>query len=324
MSYLDSEEHFRQCIEDSYARVVIAEEKVLEPVRSALSGMRRAPLLVVANGRAEGAIALDDLLAEHPGELAPADTHRDDVAFWLFTAGSTGPPKASCTSSTTSPSPAQPTPGRSSRSPRRTSRSPPRSSIYHAYGLGNGLSFPYSVGATSVLMPGRPDPARILEIVERERAALFFSVTLYGLMPALPDPARYDLGSVRMCCSAAEPLAPDLLRRWQQTFHLEIIDGIGSTELLCHYCCNRPGDVHAGSSGRPVPGYELRLLDDDGRPVHQGEVGNLQVKGDSALAYYWHQHERTKHAIQGECSPRVTATARRRTASTSTPGGPTT
>jgi benzoate-CoA ligase len=103
-----------------------------------------------------------------------------------------------------------------------------------------------------------------------------------------------------MCVSAAEPLAPEVLRRWQRCFGLDIIDGIGSTEMLHIYCSNRPGDVHPGTSGRPVPGYELVLLDEDRRPVPPGEVGNLYVRGDSALACYWHQHAKTKAALLGD------------------------
>jgi benzoate-CoA ligase len=119
-------------------------------------------------------------------------------------------------------------------------------------------------------------------------------------MVNLPDAAEYDLSSVRMCVSAAEPLAPEVLRRWQAAFALDIVDGIGSTEMLHIYCSNRPGDVQPGTSGKPVPGYELRLLDELGGPVAEGEVGNLHVRGDSALAYYWHQHAKTKAAINGE------------------------
>jgi benzoate-CoA ligase len=173
--------------------------------------------------------------------------------------------------------------------------------LYHAYGLGNNLTFPYWVGATTVLRPGRPDPRGLLETAQRERPSLFFSVpTLYGAMVNLPDAAEHDLSSVRMCVSAAEPLAPEVLRRWQGCFGLDIIDGIGSTEMLHIYCSNRPGDVKPGTSGRPVPGYELVLLDERREPVARGEVGNLYVRGDSALAYYWHQHEKTKAAIHGE------------------------
>jgi benzoate-CoA ligase len=172
--------------------------------------------------------------------------------------------------------------------------------LYHAYGLGNNLTFPYSVGATTVLRPGKPDPRGLLETAAANRPSLFFSVpTLYGAMVNLPDAGDFDLGSVRFCVSAAEPLAPEVLRRWKACFDLDIVDGIGSTEMLHIYCSNRPGDVRPGTSGKPVPGYELALLDESDRPVSEGEVGNLHVRGDSALAYYWHQHEKTKAAIKG-------------------------
>jgi benzoate-CoA ligase len=140
-----------------------------------------------------------------------------------------------------------------------------------------------------------------LETAQAQRPSLFFSVpTLYGAMVNLPDASEHDLSSVRMCVSAAEPLAPEVLRRWQAAFDLDIVDGIGSTEMLHIYCSNRPGDVRPGSSGKPVPGYELQLLDEGRQPVKPGEIGNLYVKGDSALAFYWHQHEKTKRAIHGD------------------------
>jgi len=119
-------------------------------------------------------------------------------------------------------------------------------------------------------------------------------------MVNLPDAADHDLSSVRFCVSAAEPLAPEVYRRWKAAFDLDIVDGIGSTELLHIYCSNRPGDVKPGTSGKPVPGYELVLLDELGQPVPRGEVGNLHVRGDSALAYYWHQHDKSKAAIKGD------------------------
>ena len=173
--------------------------------------------------------------------------------------------------------------------------------LYHAYGLGNNLTFPYWVGATTVLRMGKPDPRGLLETAQANQPSLFFSVpTLYGAMVNLPDAADHDLSSVRFCVSAAEPLAPEVYRRWKAAFDLDIVDGIGSTELLHIYCSNRPGDVKPGTSGKPVPGYELVLLDELGQPVPRGEVGNLHVRGDSALAYYWHQHDKSKAAIKGD------------------------
>jgi benzoate-CoA ligase len=222
------------------------------------------------------------------------------MAFWLFSGGSTGPPKGVVHLQHDIPYTCE-TFGREVLGITEDDVCFSTTKLYHAYGMGNGMSFPYWVGASTVLKPGRPHPPSLLGTAQRFRPSLFFSVpTLYGAMVNLPDAETYDLSSVRMCLSAAEPLAPEVLRRWQKAFGLDIIDGIGSTEMLHIYCSNRPGDVHPGTSGRPVPGYELRLLDLEDRPVARGEVGDLYVKGDSAAAYYWHNHEKTKRGMRGE------------------------
>jgi len=284
VSFLDTTENFAHYARDSYAKLIVAEDALLE----------RLP---------EGTMArsgFETLLAEAAGDRDPADTHRDDMAFWLFSGGSTGFPKGvvhlhhdieyTCE-----------TYAKEILRIREDDVTFSSTKLYHAYGLGNNLTFPYWVGATTVLRPGRPDPRGLLETAAEQRPTLFFSVpTLYGAMVNLEDAFSFDLSSVRMCVSAAEPLAPEVLRRWQNCFGLDIVDGIGSTELLHIYCSNRPGDVRPGTSGSPVPGYELVLLDELHAPVADGDVGNLWVRGDSALAYYWHQHEKTKAAIHGD------------------------
>ena len=299
VSFLDVTANFRHYARDSYAPVIVAEAGVMERLRPALADLPVPPLLVSANGPAEGAEALDALLEAHPGEVAPADTHRDDPAFWLFSGGSTGPPKAVVHAHRDIPYTCE-------TYAREVLRIAPEdvtlstTKLYHAYGLGNNLTFPYWVGASTTLMSGRPVPARILETAAARRPTLFFSVpTLYGAMVNVPEAAAVDLGSVRMCVSAAEPLAPEVLRRWQAAFGLDIIDGIGSTEMLHIYCSNRPDHVHPGTSGRPVPGYELEIRGEDGRPVAPGEVGNLYVTGDSALSHYHHQRDKTRGALDG-------------------------
>ena len=283
VSFLDTTENFRHYATDSYARVVVAEDALLE---------RLPP-------GALGRTQFEALMADAPAETSPADTHADDMAFWLFSGGSTGFPKGVVHLHHDIPftvdTYAREILGLSERDVTFSS-----TKLYHAYGLGNNLTFPYSVGATTVLRPGKPDPRGLLETAAEHRPSLFFSVpTLYGAMVNLPDASSFDLSSVRFCVSAAEPLAPEVLRRWQACFELDIVDGIGSTEMLHIYCSNRPGDVRPGTSGKPVPGYELALLDEADQPVADGEVGNLHVRGDSALAYYWHQHEKTKAAIKG-------------------------
>jgi acyl-coenzyme A synthetase/AMP-(fatty) acid ligase len=143
--------------------------------------------------------------------------------------------------------------------------------LFHAYGLGNSISFPFWVGTSSVLYPDRPTPQGILEPMQRFRPTLFFSVpTLYNAILNGPASVQYDLSSIRKCISAAEPLPPATWRRWHETFGLSILDGIGSTEMLHIFCSNTSNEVRPGSSGKPVPGYDLLLLDEEERPVAQG------------------------------------------------------
>jgi len=152
-----------------------------------------------------------------------------------------------------------------------------------------------------VLVPHRPTPEAAFEAITRHRPTLFFAVpTLYAGMLALKEAeARFDLSSLRLCISAGEALPEELYRRWQERFGVEILDGIGSTEILHIFLSNRPGQARPGSTGVAVPGYEAIVADDDGRPMPAGEVGNLRVKGDSTMAYYWNQHEKTKNTLQG-------------------------
>ena len=301
VSPMDKLQNFVHFVRDSYARVVIVESPLVDKLREALGELADGLTVLSANGSADDSIDLSESLGHHAGEQVPMlDTHRDDMAFWLYSSGSTGKPKGVVHLHHDIPY----TCGTYAKEILGIEQSDitfSTTKLYHAYGMGNNLSFPYSVGAATVLLSGRPKPEPILETAQRNRPTLFFSVpTLYNAMLNLPQAGDYDLSSVRLCLSAAEPLAPSVLRRWQETFGLDILDGIGSTEMLHIYCSNRPGAIVPGTSGAPVPGYELRLLDEHEADVPQGEVGTLYVRGDSALALYWHQHEKTKASINGD------------------------
>jgi benzoate-CoA ligase family protein len=293
-------EDYRYLLSDSEARVAVVDLDLLGKVRPALAGHDEPVQLIVAGGAADGAHSLDGLLAEHAGELAPARTHRDDAAFWLYSSGSTGRPKGvvhlqhdllyTCETYA-----ARILGIRSDDVCLSTTK------LFHAYGLGNSLSFPLWAGATSVQLHGRPAPDRVLDAVERHRPTLLFSVpTLFNAMLASTGATRRDLSSVRLCVSAAEALPAELWRRWRDAFGLVILDGIGSTELLHIFCSNSPEALRPGSSGRAVPGYDLKLLGDDLDATPPGETGNLYVRGDSALAAYWRQHEKTKQTVLGD------------------------
>ncbi|PYP50495.1 MAG: benzoate-CoA ligase family protein [Gemmatimonadetes bacterium] len=292
---------YEYILRDSRAEVAI----VGEALAPALAEARlRAPALqhVVVAGRASaGELSYDDLVGAESPELAPAETTKDDVAFWLYTSGTTGTPKAAvhlhhdmqvCCEAF----------GRHVLEIGPDDRTFSVAKLFFAYGLGNALYFPFHVGATTLLFPGRPEPAKVFDVITRERPTLFFAVpTAYAAMLQLPDADRtYDLRSVRLCISAGEPLPKAIYERWLERFGIEILDGIGSTELCHQFIANRPGRVRPGSSGTLVPGYDARIVDDEGRDLPAGEIGNLLVRGDSACACYWNQHERTKQTIQGE------------------------
>jgi benzoate-CoA ligase len=173
--------------------------------------------------------------------------------------------------------------------------------LFFAYGLGNALYFPFYVGATTILFPGRPDPEAFFSIVHEHRPTLFFSVpTAYQSMLTAPDAAdRFDTTSIRACISAGEALPAPVWQRWHDQFGLEILDGIGSTEILHIFLSNRLGECRPGSTGKVVPGYEVRLADEEDRDVPAEEVGELLVSGDSICSHYWNQHERSKDTISG-------------------------
>jgi benzoate-CoA ligase len=173
--------------------------------------------------------------------------------------------------------------------------------LYFAYGLGNGLYFPLAVGASAIHYPGRVTADAAFQVINDQRPTIFFGVpTLYASMLALPDAtSRFDTSSLRLCVSAGESLPPELFTRWRDRFGVEILDGIGSTEILHIFISNRAGQVRPGSTGKLVSGYQARLLDEEGLAVPHGEIGNLFISGDSTCAYYWNKHERTKNTIMG-------------------------
>jgi benzoate-CoA ligase family protein len=290
---------YRFFLEDSYARVVITEIAHLDKLSQALEGYDEPVSIIVADGSAPNAYSLAELLAAHSGELPPVNTHRDDMAFWLYSSGSTGKPKGVVHLHGDIPVTCE-------TYARHVLQLTERDLVFgrvlfHAYGLGNALSFPLSCGAATLLVPGRPTPRGILDAVERYRPTVLCLVpTLYNTILNDEAATGRDLSSLRLCISAAEPLAPETWRRWKERFGQIILDGIGSTELLHIFCSNTLAVYKPGSSGRAVPGYELQIVDDEGRSVAVGETGNLLVKGESAAPFYWHQRAKSCRTMQGE------------------------
>ena len=285
---LQRSEDYDHFIEDSLARVVVVDATSEEKLKAAAERAAQPPRLIRA-----GQISIED-------EVAAAPTRRDDMAFWLYSSGSTGKPKAVVHLQHDIPYTCV-TYGEQVLGITERDTTFSTTGLFHAYGFGNNLTLPYWVGATTVLHAGRHTPATVLETIEKRRPTLFFSApTLYNAILNFEGSRDRDLSSIRHCVAAAESLPAEVWRRWKDAYGLTILDGVGSTEMLHIYCSNRLDDVRPGSSGKPVPGYELKILDEEGKPVPTGEAGDLYVRGDSALALYWAQHEKTKRSVLGE------------------------
>jgi benzoate-CoA ligase family protein len=287
-------------LRESRARIAIVHSTSLPEFRPALVGQKYCKRVVVCGNRVDGFIHWDQFLQNRPPNLRTAPTSKDDAAFWLWTSGSTGRPKAAvhshhdwihCCECY----------ARGVLDMRTDDVTFSTSKLYHAYGLGNGLMFPMHVGATTILYQDRPQARAILETAEANRPTIFYSVpTLYAAMLEEADRGTtYDLRSVRLAVSAGEPLPAQIFCRWKERFGVEILDGIGSTEVLHIYLSARSGQVKPGSTGQAVPGYELSLVDQDGEPVADGEVGELIVAGPSTAQRYWNRQALSTDRMRG-------------------------
>ena len=220
------------------------------------------------------------------------------MAFWMYSSGSTGRPKGVVHLQHDAPYTHEAY-GKGIVGIREGDIvfSPPK--IFFAYGFGNSLTFPFSVGATTVLHPGRPDPEAVLGAIERHRPTMLFGLpTLYNSLVTHPAFKERDLSSLRLCLSAAEVLSADVFREWEQRTGLRIVEGLGSTEVLHIYLSNRTDKQVLGASGARVPGYEIKLTDADGNPVASGEAGILWVRGDSQSPRYWNRPEKTAETMR--------------------------
>jgi len=292
---------YEYLLNDTRARVAIVSESLLHLIQQ-IPPERRTFLksIIVVGTAPEGTLSFAELLASHSPDLASAPTCKDDVAFWLYSSGSTGFPKG-CIHLQHDMVIATEQYARHILKIRESDRFFSVAKLFFAYGLGNGLYFPLAVGGTSILWPGPPSPQNVFAVIERHRPTLFFSVpsNYAALMDFHPQNGNFNLSSIRLGISAGEALPASLCERFSNRFGFEILDGIGSTEALHIFVSNSPGDVRHGSSGRVVPGFEAQILDDQGQPVPTGEIGTLWIHTDAACAAYWNRHERSKQIIKG-------------------------
>ena len=291
---------YKYLLNNSRARVMVVSDALLPLIQQIPRGeLRYLETIVVAGQAPAGMLSFDDLRSKSSSELTPAATRKDDAAFWLYSSGSTGPPKA-CVHLQHDMVVSSERYAKVILKISEEDRFFSVAKLFFAYGLGNGLYFPLAVGATSILLPGPPRPQSVFEIIERHRPTLFFSVPSNYVKLLAHDPERaFDLSSLRHGISAGEALPASVFHRFKQRFGVEILDAIGSTEALHMMISNAPGEVRPGSSGKILPGFDAKIVDDNDQPVAPGEIGNLMVRADSTCAGYWNEHERTKETISG-------------------------
>jgi 4-hydroxybenzoate-CoA ligase len=293
-------------LRDSRAAALFVSAPLLAPLRPALDGLSRIIVSAPDGGSPDlggdpRAVSFASFLDSAAPKTAMAECSPDEVAFWLYSSGSTGAPKGvrhlhsnlRATADTYGEQVLQIQPDDLMFSAAK---------LFFAYGLGNSMTFPMAVGAAAVLFPDRPTPDAVLATMRRFQPTIFGGVpTLYAALLAHKDIGR-GAGSdrLRRCISAGEPLPEHIGRRWREGVGVDILDGLGSTEMLHIFLSNRPDDIRYGATGKPVPGYEVRMVDGAGGEVGDGEPGELIVRGPSAAEGYWNQRAKSRLTFRGE------------------------
>ncbi|MGH6983559.1 MAG: benzoate-CoA ligase family protein, partial [Stellaceae bacterium] len=280
-------------------RALIVSDALYDKLSPALANQPALEHVIIAGAAPAGRLSFTTLLAEAPAKAPAAATTCDDICFWLYSSGSTGAPKGAmhlhAHLTLTAELYAKPVLGI-----RDSDIVYSAAKLFFAYGLGNALTFPMAVGATSILLAERPTPASVIRVLREKKPTIFYSVpTLYAALLSSSDlPHRGEL-ALRRCVSAGEALPEDIGKRWTERLGVEILDGIGSTEMLHIFLSNRPGEVRYGTTGVPVPGYEIRLVNEDGTPTKDGEIGELQVAGPTGAAGYWNNRSKSRDTFLG-------------------------
>jgi 4-hydroxybenzoate-CoA ligase/benzoate-CoA ligase len=299
-----STKEYDYLLRDSRARTLVVSKDLLpkfEPILPDQPFLKHVIVAEASPGEASQYQHLDSLLHSSSTELKAAATCCDDVAFWLYSSGSTGMPKGAIHLHSHLRYTAD-LYGQQVLGIRPDDVVFSAAKLFFAYGLGNSMTFPYSVGATTVLMSERPTPASVMKVLQEYQPTLFFGVpTLFAAI--LGDPANdRSRGSsrLRLCVSAGEALPKGIGERWRERFGVDILDGLGSTEMLHIFLSLRPDDIRYGTSGKPVPGYELSIVDEDDRPVPAGQLGELKVRGPSSAMAYWNNRSKSRATFRGE------------------------
>src|ERR1700726_3396358 len=293
-------DQYAYVLADCRARVLFVSEALFAVVKDMLGRMPDLDHVIVAGNNAHGHKRLSDEIAGESDVFSTAATHPDEPAFWLYSSGSTGMPKGVRHLHSNLAATAD-TYAKQVLGIREDDVGLSAAKLFFAYGLGNALTFPMSVGATTVLNSERPTPAAMFALMSKYHPTIFYGIpTLFSSM--LHDEALKGERAgtrLRICASAGEALPESVGNAWKARFGADILDGVGSTELLHIFLSNSPGDIKYGTAGRPVPGYKVRLVNDAGDDVPDGEVGELLVDAPSAGEGYWNQRSKSRSTFEG-------------------------
>ncbi|HXD39602.1 MAG TPA: benzoate-CoA ligase family protein [Ramlibacter sp.] len=285
-------------LRDSRAQALFVSKPLLPTFEGLIGHIGTLKTVVVAGETGPNSVAA--MIGSGATTLHVAGTCSDDACFWLYSSGSTGTPKGTVHLHSHLIQTAELYAG-AVLGIQEEDVVFSAAKLFFAYGLGNSLTFPMSVGATAVLLPARPTPADVFGVLTKFQPTIFYGVpTLYAALLADPAAPKREAMNLRLCTSAGEALPADIGKRWTEAYGAEILDGIGSTEMLHIFLSNRPGEVRYGTTGKAVPGYELRLVADDGHECGVGEIGELQINGPSAALMYWNNRAKTKGTFAGE------------------------
>src|ERR1700726_4184711 len=300
LNTLLTSDQYAYVLADCRARVLFVSEALLPVVKDMIGRMQDLDHVIVAGKDAHGHKKLSDELAGESDAFATVATHADEPAFWLYSSGSTGMPKGVRHLHANLAATAE-TYAKQVLGIREDDVCLSAAKLFFAYGLGNAMTFPMSVGATTVLNSERPTPALMFALMNKYHPTIFYGIpTLFSSM--LNDETMKAHGGgerLRVCTSAGEALPESVGNAWKARFSVDILDGVGSTELLHIFLSNSPGDIKYGTSGRPVPGYQVRLVNEAGDEVADGEVGEMLVHAPPAGEGYWNQRSKTRSTFEG-------------------------
>ncbi|HEV7878798.1 benzoate-CoA ligase family protein [Bradyrhizobium sp.] len=300
LNTLLTSEQYAYVLADCRARVLFISEALLPVVKDMVGRMPDLEHVVVAGDDAQGHRKLAEEIAKESDSFPTAATHADEPAFWLYSSGSTGMPKGVRHLHSSLAATAE-TYARQVLGIREDDVCLSAAKLFFAYGLGNALTFPMSVGASTVLHTERPTPAAMFALMGKYNPSIFFGVpTLYAAM-LNDETLKHERGGskLRLCTSAGEGLPESVGNSWKSRFGVDILDGVGTTELLHIFLSNAPGDIKYGTAGRPVPGYNVRLVNEAGADVADGEIGELLVDAPSAGDGYWNQRSKSRRTFEG-------------------------